>query len=183
MVRRARTGARVWFWWQARASDIWEHRKRLDLAPPNPVAAKQRLVVKFKCVTPEEAWLVAQELENEDILVSVPSYPTQVRDCLKKGYVEISIAATAYESIPKDLRSSVEYQYYVPPAERPLALAGKIIGVFTGFTIVPGLLLFFWLFTRYLNNGDEKKARQFLYSFLLGFVCWLAVMVLAFTVF
>jgi len=183
MVRRARIRARAWFWWYARPADDWEHRKQLDLPPPNPIAAKEGSVIKLRCVTPGEVALVVQELEREDILVSVPSYLAQVRECRKKGYVELTIAATAYESIPKDLRSSVEYQYYVPPAERPLPLAGKIIGVLAGFTIIPGLLPFFWLFTRYLNNGDDKKARQFLYSFLLGFACWLAIIVLAVTVF
>jgi hypothetical protein len=150
--------------------------------PPQQITRKEGLLLHLKCLTPGEAWRVAQELEKEDIIVSVPPTLTMGRQCRANnysGYTEVSMSARAYEEADPELRASVEFQYYVAPENRPLNLSAMVAGIGAGFMPVPGALIFASIFTGYLNSGEDRKARQFLGSYLAGCAGFLGCIVLA----
>jgi len=165
------TLTKLWTRRRVRDSKIWRRRKQLGVPPPFPITRKEGSLLHLKCLTPEEAWLVAQELEKEDIVASVPDTLKMGRQCRKNGcsgYTEVSVSARAYEMADPELRASVEFQHYLAPESRPLNLAAMIAGIGAGFTPLPGALAFAWIFTGYLNSGQDRKARQFLSSYLAG---------------
>src|SRR5206468_6712392 len=71
-----------------------ETRKpELEEVPPPAFAEKEGNVIKLKCRTPGEAYLVADELEKADIVTLLPSDDELFLEYKRKGYVELRVSA------------------------------------------------------------------------------------------
>ena len=154
---------------------IKQCKKETDEAPPTPVANKKGAVITLKCRTPDEAYLVAEELERADIIAILPDEESLLLEYRKTGYVEVMISAKAYESAD-ELRSVVEYRYCVVRRDQPLSYRAKLFASGLGVVIVPGLLIFTWLRASYKANGYERRAKDLKLWFLLGVISWVVVL-------
>jgi hypothetical protein len=146
-----------------------------DEIPLPPIAQKDGRMIALRCRTLQEACLVCEELEKEDILAVIGDEEELRSQIRRSGYVEVRVTANAYESLP-DLRSAVEFQYKQVRAERRLAIAGKVAGLFCGALILLWPV-FFWQFFSYRENGYDRMAREFRLWFFLGAVTWVLFVV------
>jgi hypothetical protein len=142
----------------------------LDITPLEPIAEKKGAVVVLKCRTAREALLVASELERENIIAVLP----EKKHWGSKDYVEVQVSAEAYASAI-DLQAVVEFRYFVVRAEQPLPFAGKFAVMILGLMLIPGILIFTGLMSWYRANGYERTARQARLCFLLGLLCFAAL--------
>jgi len=95
-----------------------------DEIPLQPIAHKDGSAITLKCRTPEEAFLVCDELEKADIIPILPDEEELLSQFRRDGYVEVRVSAKAYESLA-DLRSTVEFQYKQLRSEQQLSYFGK----------------------------------------------------------
>ena len=74
-------------------------------------------MITLKCRTPEEAFLVCDELEAADILTILPDQEELLLQYQRNGYVEVRVSARAYESLA-DLRSvgTTNWPQFAPSA-------------------------------------------------------------------
>ena len=155
-----------------------EMRKRdPDEIPLPEIAHLEGGAMTLKCRTPQEAYLICDELEKADVVTILPNEEELVAQFKRNGYVEVRVSAKTYASLA-DLRSTVEFQYKQLRAERPLPPLGKLLGIALAFIIVPGLLVFVWLLTSYQKNGYVRMARDLKIWFCLGIAAWALLMAL-----
>ena len=140
--------------------------------PPAAFAQKDGNAIKLRCRTPEEAYLVVDELEKSDILTILPSEEELLAEYKRKGCVELRVSAKAYESLA-DLRSVVEFQHIQSLEDQPLLFEGKAMALGCAFVILPGLLVFPWLLSNYRKNGYHRMAKEFKLWFFIGVAAWL----------
>jgi hypothetical protein len=150
-----------------------------DEIPLTAIARKDGSAITLKCRTPEEAYLVCDELEKADILTILPDEEELLSLFRRDGFVEVRVSAKAYESVA-DLRSAVEFQYKRVRADQPLANFGKVVGMGCAIMIVPGLLVFAWLLTSYRKHGYDRRAKEFKFWFFLGVAAWLLLLAACF---
>jgi hypothetical protein len=146
-----------------------------DEVPLPAIAKREGNFVILKCRTPDEAHLVSEELEKEDIIAPLPNDAELLADFERKGYVELQVSARAYKS-EAVLRAIVEFQYKRTRGQQPLSWAGKAVGVTCGFVIVPGLLIFIWLLSSYQKNGYHRMAKELKLCYFIGVASWLLLM-------
>ena len=132
--------------------------------------------VILKCRTPDEACLVRDTLESADVIALLPGEEEMLRQHQQKGFVEVEISATAYDSAA-DLHSIVEFS--VTPQPQGLPLHGKLLAAFLAVFIVPGLIIFVLLLSSYRAHGEERKAKDFKRWFLIGLAIWLLMIILS----
>jgi hypothetical protein len=149
-------------------------RGHADASHANVTAKRRGNMVILKCRTPDEAYLVRENLQSGDVIATLPTEEEMLLQYQQKGYVEVEVPAAAYDSAG-DLRSIVEFS--APPSEPRLPLHGKLLAIFLAILIVPGLLIFAWLLTSYRAHGEQKKAKEFKLWFLIGLVTRLLVIV------
>jgi len=154
---------------------IEQSKRKTDEALPSPVANKKGRVITLKCRTPDEAYLVAEELERADIVTILPDEESLLLEYKKNGCVEVLVSARAYESAD-ELRSVVEYRYCVVRGDLRLSYRGKLFASSLGVVIVPGLLIFAWLRASYKANGYERRAKELKLWFLVGVISWVVVL-------
>ena len=130
-----------------------------DEIPLPSIAQKDGRSVTLKCRTLEEAYLIWQELEKEDILTILPKQGELQAQFRRDGHVDVRVSAKAYESIAS-LRSSVEFQYQDLRSEQPLSFFGKFLGFLMGIAILPGIPIFILLQTSNRKNGHARRARD-----------------------
>jgi hypothetical protein len=147
-----------------------------DELPAAPFAQKDGNSITLKCRTPEEAYLVCDELERADILTILPDENVLVTQFEREGYVEVRVSAKAYESLG-DLRSIVEFQYKRLRAERRLSSFAKLVGLGSGMMVVPGIIVFASLLSSYRRNGFDRRAKDLKFWFFLGLAVWLLLVV------
>lgn len=148
-----------------------------DEIPLPPIAQPNGRWVSLKCRTIEEAYLVCEELEKEDILTILPEEDELQAMFERDGYVELKVSAKSYESSAQ-LRSSVEFQYQQLRSEQPLSAFGKFIAFLMGFAILLGIFVFLYFLNSYRNNGYTRKAQELKVWFLLGLSMWVLFVVL-----
>jgi hypothetical protein len=146
-----------------------------DEIPLAAIAQKDGSAMTLKCRTPEEAYLVCDELEKADILTILPDEEELVSQFGRNGYVEVRVSAKAYESLA-DLRSTVEFQYKRVRAEQPLPHSAKLVAAGCAMMIVPGVLVFAWLLSSYQKDGYDRMARDLKFWFFLGIGAWLLLL-------
>jgi hypothetical protein len=142
-----------------------------DEIPLQAMAKKDHGSIVLKCRTPEEAYLVCDELEKSDILAILPEEHELLAQFKANGYVEVKVSANFYGQLP-DLRSSVEFQYKRLRAEKPLSPFGKLLGIGCGLMPFPGAFVFAWLLTSYKKNGYARMRRNLKFWFFVGFISW-----------
>ena len=147
-----------------------------DETPQGAFAQKDGNVIKLKCRTPEEAYLVSDELENHDIVPILPDDGELYSEYKRNGYVEVRVSAKAYESVA-DLRPVVEFQHKRLRGEQALPYFGKALAMGCGAFLEPGWLVFAWLLSSYQANGYYRKAKEFKLWFLFGLVAWVLMIV------
>jgi hypothetical protein len=138
-------------------------------------AQKDGNTITLKCRTPEEAYLVSDELEKADIIPILPAEDELLSKYKRNGDVELRVSAKAYESVA-GLRSVVEFQHKRLRAEQPLPSMGKALAMGCAVVPVPGLLVFAWLLSSYRANGYHRHAKEFKFWFFLGVASWLMVL-------
>ena len=138
-------------------------------------AQKDGNTITLKCRTPDEAYLLSEELEKADIIPILPGETELLAEYKRKGYVELRVSAKAYESVA-DLRSVVEFRHSRPRAEQSLPYIGKAVAMGCAVLPVPGLLVFAALLSSYRANGYHRKAKEFKFWFFVGVASWLLVL-------
>ncbi len=146
-----------------------------DEIAPDAMARKDGGAIRLKCRTPEEAYLVCEELEEADILTILPDQQELELQYQRNGYVEVRVSARAYESLA-DLRSVVEFQHRRVRSEQPLPTFGKLVGIGSAVMIVPGALVFAWLLSSYRKDGYDQMAKELKLWFFLGVAAWLLML-------
>src|SRR6478609_5401608 len=92
----------------------------------NSFSQRKGNVIILKCRTPQEAYLVSDELEKADIIPILPGEKELLRQFKRNGCVELQVSANAYESVA-DLRSVVEFQYRKALWVESLSYFGKAL--------------------------------------------------------
>ena len=82
---------------------IWEVSRRFS----SEIKDSGGGMLTIKCRTPDEAYLIMEQLARSDIIAVSPGRMNMAQACLRKGYVGIEISARAYRRAT-ELRGVVE---------------------------------------------------------------------------
>ena len=132
----------------------------------------------LKCRTPNEAFLVAEELEAADILVLFPDEEAMLQEFTTHGHVSLKVSAQSYAAA-KELQDVIECRQWQKLGEQPLSLKMTLMALGLGIIFVPGLIFFFMTYKEYEKKGFSRKASTFGKWFVAGFACDMVLIVLA----
>ncbi len=121
----------------------------------------------LKCRTPEEAFLVAAELEAADILVTLPDDESLFQEFQTHGFVSIRVSADSYEAA-KDLQAVIEPREWEERARQPLSIPMIIAAVGLGLMNCAGLIFLFHITITLEQKGYKRKAKAFAKWFVVG---------------
>ena len=153
-----------------------DSRKFISKIPHLTIETAGRLSV-LKCRTPNEAFLVAEELEAADILVMFPDEEDMLQEFQTHGYVSIKVSAQSYADA-KELQGVIECRQWQQQREQPLSIKMALLAVGLGIMFCPGLIFFFMLYKGYEKKGFSRKTNTFGKWFLVGFVIDMVIIVL-----
>jgi len=132
----------------------------------------------LKCRTPNEAFLVAEQLEAADILVLFPDEEDMLQEFKKHGFVSIKVSAQSYAAA-KELQGIIECRHWQNRGEQPLSLKMTLMAIGLGMIFIPGLIFFFMFYKEYEKKGFAHKANTFGKWFIVGFAFDMLLLVLA----
>ena len=143
---------------------------------PQAIVTRTGLATTIQCRGLLEASLVAEQLEEADIVTLVPQ--DLEPNCLvgSEALVTVQVSTKALES-EKELCASVAFTYEQQCAQQPLTLMMKIIALCLPTIFPVGLIILIVEERRYRNQGLEKKAREWVRWFAFGFFGWLIIVV------
>lgn len=130
----------------------------------------------LKCRTPNEAILVAEELEAADILVMFPDEEEMMHEFKTDGYVSIRVSARSYAAA-NELKEVIECRQWQKRGEQALSAKMALLGIGLGMIFFPGLIFFFMLYKGYEKKGFSRKANAFGKWFIVGFGFTMAAIV------
>jgi hypothetical protein len=138
------------------------------VTPAEPIQTSGWATI-FQCRTPEEAALVADQLEAADI---VPLLPLTLPENLEDHVIPVQVSTRALPA-NDELRASLGFRYEQHCAQQGLPFLMKAIAF-----CLPGLFLFGFLFfaieaQRYRREGFERKAQQWARWFAYGLIGWI----------
>jgi hypothetical protein len=141
--------------------------------PGCPAAEPERrgAMVALKCRTPGEAYLIAEQLEAEDILVALAHEQTVEQEFVKNGYVEIQVSAQAYEAA-KSLQSVIGRKYWEERARCAPSLGLNLLALCLSLIAFLGWCVLAVMGARYKAKGYLKKARAMKLWVLFGVICF-----------
>jgi hypothetical protein len=122
----------------------------------------------LKCRTPDEAFLVAEELEAADILVIFPDDEAMWQEFKTEGCVSIKVLAQSYAAA-RDLQEVIECRQWRKIGEQRLSVEMVLLGIGLGVIFLPGLVLALMVCRGYETKGYLRKAKTFLICFTAGF--------------
>jgi hypothetical protein len=127
----------------------------------------------LKCRSPGEAYLIAQQLEEADILVSLPEAKVITEEFHHKGFVSLRVSTQAYEAATEVQRRIDRRRWESDLSLRPPSLAMNLVAVSLGLINVLGLPIFVLLHGIYVEKGYRRRANSFGRWFCAGVVLFL----------
>src|SRR6266478_10114944 len=143
---------------------------------PHAIVTRTGLATTIQCRGLLEASLVAEQLEEADIVTLVPE--DLESNCLvgSEALVTVQVSTKALEA-EKELCASVAFTYEQQCAQQPLPLMMKIIALCLPAILHVGFILLFIEAQRFTNQGLERKAGEWVRWFAFGFFGWLIIVV------
>lgn len=134
-----------------------------------PVSTLDGGVVTLRCRTPEEAFLVRDELGEADILAILPDEVEE--QYAETGVVEVRVSAKSLQAMP-ELQAAVESRYQKVRTRQTLPSGMKALAMGCGAFFLPGLLAYPFFVLGYQKHGYLRMAREFQKWFFLGLASW-----------
>jgi hypothetical protein len=157
---------------------------------PEPVSAPGPMTIEpegdltlLKCRSPGEAYLIAQQLEAADILVTLPEAKVITQEFHSKGFVSLRVSTRAYEAATEVQRRIDRRRWESELSFRPPSPMMNLVAAGLGFINILGLPIFLLLHGIYIEKSYARRAKGFAYWFGIGvgmFVVWLAAQWLRF---
>jgi hypothetical protein len=120
--------------------------------------------------------LTTEKLEQEGIVVLMAEPDELLPDYKRKGYVKLRVSCQAYKSLA-DLKAALEFQYKVLRSELPLRWPSKLAALFCAGLRLPGVGVFVFLLSSYIEHGYDRRAKEFKSWYFLGLAIYILMFV------
>jgi len=132
-------------------------------------------MTSIQCRTLSEAALVADQLEQADILPLLSDELPQKdpQNSATDSSIEVQVSAKALAA-EKELSESLNFRSDVHCARQPLPLVMRIVALCLPALLPLGCLIFMAEAGRFRNQGFARKLREWKRWFLFGLVVWAA---------
>jgi hypothetical protein len=131
------------------------------------IAVPHGSMMLLRCRTPDEAYLVAEQLEATDILPLVPDTETMQLELREKGYISIAVSAEYYKATV-ELPYVIERRHWTDRAHVGLTVHMGWFVFTLGLLFLPGWLMFAIVRRGYTRQGFTNKAKQSGFWFVCG---------------
>lgn len=134
-------------------------------------------VTLLKCRTPGEAYLIAQQLEAADILVTLPEAKVITAEFQRSGFVSLRVSTKAYEAA-RDVQLRIDRRLWEADRASHPPSFGTLLGAFA-LGLVPffGVLLLPVVRGAFKAKGYQRKDQLFDRWFCVGFALFLGLVV------
>ena len=152
---------------------------RPEAMASDPVITRSGSITSIQCRTLKEAALVAEQLENADILPILPEEPSEKFPEKSDGdyLVQVQVSTRALEA-DKELSESLSFRSDAHCAKQPLPLGLKITALCLPAIFIIGLMIFIVEAGSLRTQGFARKAREWKRWFVLGLIAWAAVVLI-----
>ena len=142
--------------------------------PSEPGITTDGSIANIPCRTLREAALVAEQLEQADILPVLSCEPSE---SATDSWLRVQVSAKALAA-ERELSESLNFRAEVDGAQQPLPLVMKMVALGLPMLLPLGCLIFLAEAGDFRNHGFARKLRDWKRWFLLGWVLWAAVVLL-----
>jgi len=158
-------------------SSDWKELATPKLLPSKPAVQPNASpsITSIQCRTLSEAALVAEQLEQVDILPLFSHEPSESdpQHSAADSSLQVQVSAKALAA-EKELSESLNFRSDVYCAQQPLPLVMKLVALCLPGLLPLGCLIFMAEAGRFRNQGFARKLRDWKRWFLFGLAVWAA---------